>query len=101
MNQYQLTFNAKEDLLVILDYISADNPAAADRVEASIFESCDFLAKTPFAGHLRQDLTHRPVRFWAVPRYPNYLIVYDPASNPLTVIRILHAARDAARHLEP
>lgn len=47
----------------------------------------------------RTDLTHRPVRFWAVPRYPNYLIVYDPDSNPLTVIRILHAARDAARHL--
>jgi len=99
MSQYQLTSNARQDLFSILDYISADNPAAADRVESSILENCDFLAKAPFAGHSRQDLTHRPVRFWAVPRYPNYLIVYDPASNPLTIIRIVHAARDLAKHM--
>ena len=99
MSQYQLTSNARQDLFSILDYISADNPAAADRVESSILENCDFLAKAPFTGHSRQDLTHRPVRFWAVPRYPNYLIVYDPASNPLTIIRIVHAARDLAKHM--
>ena len=99
MSQYQLTSNAREDLFSILNYISAENPAAANRVETFILESCDLLANTPFAGHLRRDLTDRPVRFWAVPRYPNYLIVYDPASNPLTIIRIVHAARDLARHI--
>ncbi|MGC2162874.1 MAG: type II toxin-antitoxin system RelE/ParE family toxin [Silvibacterium sp.] len=101
MDQYQLTSKAKEDLFAILDYIAADNPAAADRVEAAMLESCNFLASTPHAGHIRLDLTTRPVRFWCLPRFPNYLLVYDPASKLLTVLRIFHAARDLTQHLEP
>jgi antitoxin ParD1/3/4 len=101
MSRYQLTSKAKEDLFAILAYIAADNAAAADRVETAILESCDFLASTPNAGHFRRDLTWRPVRFWSVPRFPNYLIVYDPAAKPLTVIRIFHAALDVARQLGP
>lgn len=100
MELYQLTVHAKEDLFAILEYISADNSAAADRVEMAILTSFDLLASTPLMGHIRSDLTPRPVRFWSVPRYPNYLIVYDPASKPLTVIRILHGARDVTRILE-
>lgn len=101
MSQYQLAAPAKEDFFAILDYIANQNPSASDRVEAAILESFDLLAFTPFAGHIRPDLTPRPVRFWAVPRFPNYLIVYDPASIPLTIIRIIHGARNVVRQLEP
>lgn len=101
MNRYQLTSPAREDFFTILDYIAAENPSAAGRVEAAILESCDLSAASPLVGHIRPDLTGRPVRFWAVPRFPNYLIVYDPASDPLIVIRIIHAARNLPRHLEP
>lgn len=101
MSQYQLTSLAKEDLFAILDYIAARNPSAADRVEAAILESFDLLASTPLAGHIRPDLTQHPVRFWTVTRFSNYLIVYDPSSNPLTIIRVIHAARDLPRHFQP
>ena len=99
MSQYQLTSNTREDLFSILDYISAENPAAANRVETFILESCDLLANTPFAGHLRRDLTDSPFVSGLFHSYPKYLIVYDPASNPLTIIRIVHAARNLARHI--
>ena len=101
MGQYQLTTLAREDLFEILDYVADRNPSASDRLETAILESFDFLASTPFAGHVRPDLPPRPVRFWAVPRFPNYLIVYDPDSTPLTIIRIVHGARDLPQHFEP
>jgi plasmid stabilization system protein ParE len=45
----------------------------------------------PEIGHTRADLTARPVKFWSV---YSYLIVYDPANVPLTVVAVLHGARD-------
>jgi len=55
------------------------------------------LAETPHIGHLREDLTTRPVKFWGV---YSYLIVYDPASAPLTVVAVLHGARDVEHLLK-
>ena len=51
----------------------------------------------PGLGHRRQDLTDRPLKFWSV---YSYLIVYDPTNSPLTVIAVLHSARDVAHLLK-
>ena len=59
-----------------------------------MFRACDLLADSPRAGQVRRDLISLPVRFWLVHPYSNYLIVYDPESKPLRIIRILHGARD-------
>jgi antitoxin ParD1/3/4/toxin ParE1/3/4 len=48
-------------------------------------------------GHLREDLTDEPVRFWSV---YSYVIVYDPETQPLQILRILHGARDVRRVLD-
>ena len=45
----------------------------------------------PGMGHTRADLSARPLKFWSV---YSYLVVYDPASTPLTVVAVLHGARD-------
>jgi len=39
-------------------------------------------------------MTKLPVRFGTVQAFPNYIIVYDPQSEPLRIIRILHGRRD-------
>jgi antitoxin ParD1/3/4/toxin ParE1/3/4 len=49
------------------------------------------LASNPESGHLRQDLTPLPVKFWPV---FSYLIVYDPAARPVAIVRVLHGRRD-------
>lgn len=100
MIRYRLTPKAKEDLRSIWSYIALDNVEAADRVEEAIHDACAFLAKAPLRGHSRRDLTNLPVRFWTVLRYPKYVIVYDPAGKPLTIVRILHGARNVARELK-
>jgi plasmid stabilization system protein ParE len=99
MSSYLLTPQAEDDLFSVWSYIAQDNIEAADKVEAQIYAAFGFLASAPQTGHVRHDLTARPVRFWTMPRFPNYVIVYDPASSPLRIIRILHGALDIPRHL--
>ncbi len=94
MEKYEITPEAVGDLFDIWNFIVQDNPEAAERVEAAIFRSCDFLADRPLAGRTRKDLTPLALRFWVVQPYSNYLIVYEPEAAPLRIIRILHAARD-------
>lgn len=94
MTQYRFTPLALSDLFDIWSYIAQDNVEAADRVEEAIYEACEMLAPSPLAGTVRKDLTNLPVRFWLVPQFPNYLIIYNPGAKPMEVIRILHRARD-------
>ena len=49
------------------------------------------LSARPGVGHVREDLTDRPVKSWAV---HSYLIVYDPLPRPVQIIRVLHGMRD-------
>ena len=100
MSPYRLSAKAKGDLRAIWSYIAADSVDAADRVENAIYATCRFLAESPLRGHMREDLTRLPVRFWTLVRYPNYIVVYDPATKPLTIVRILHGARNVARELK-
>jgi antitoxin ParD1/3/4 len=99
MTLYRLTSKAEGDLRSIWCYIAVDNVEAADRVENAIYDACAFLAKSPMRGHQRKDLTSLPVRFWTLGRYRSYVIVYDPAIEPLKIIRIFHGARNIAREL--
>ena len=94
MSGYSLTPEAIQDLEGIWLYIARNNPEAADALEDSIHLACERLVESPLLGHARCDLTERRVRFWLVKR--NYLIVYNPASTPLKVLRVLHGARNAA-----
>lgn len=98
MRSYRLTPAAEDDLFAIWVYIAPDNLVAADRLEVDILNACEKLAERPDLGHFRRDLTDKPVRFFLV--RDNYLIVYDPASEPLAVLRVLHGARDAVAELE-
>jgi len=100
MSRFRLTSKARADLRSIWSFIALDNTLAADRLEQAIYDACAFLAQSPLRGHLRRDLTALPVRFWTLPRYTRYVIVYDPATKPLKIIRILHGARDVARELQ-
>ena len=94
MIAYQLTPLAVDDLFEIWSYIAHDNTEAANAVEGAIHRACALLAQAPLAGRMRADLTHLPLRFWFVQPYRNYVIVYDPATKPLQIIRVLHGARN-------
>src|SRR6266404_559351 len=82
---FQLTTQATEDLDDIWWYIAEGSREGADRVEKEIVATCRGLAGYPLIGHHRRDITPLPVRFWTLPKYPNYVIVYRPETEPLQV----------------
>jgi plasmid stabilization system protein ParE len=91
---FQFTTQAAEDLDGIWWFIQRDNREAADRMEKAVIATCRRLADYPLIGHHRRDVTPLPVRFWTLPRYPNYVIVYRPETKPLQVIAILHGKQN-------
>ncbi|HEX4137868.1 MAG TPA: type II toxin-antitoxin system RelE/ParE family toxin [Bryobacteraceae bacterium] len=97
---FQFTPQATEDLDAIWSFIAKDKPDAADGVEMEIIATCRRLAKHPLMGIRRRDITALPVRFWTLPTFPNYVIVYRPDSAPLQVIAVLHGRRDLKKVLE-
>ena len=94
MNRYRFTPQAEDDLFEIWSFIAQDSVDAANKVESAVLDACERIAHHPLIGAVRSDLTPLPVRFWLLPSFRNYFIVYDPETNPLQVVRILHAARE-------
>lgn len=94
---YRLTPEAQTHLDEICAFIAEDNVDAALRVLDAFEHAFDQLTAAPEIGHSREDLTARPVKFLSV---YSYLVVYDPASAPLTIIAVLHGARDIDRLLK-
>jgi antitoxin ParD1/3/4/toxin ParE1/3/4 len=88
----RLSPEAQDDIKDIRRYLVEQGGAALARyVLGEIRQALQFLAATPGAGHMRDDLTDEPVKFWSV---FSYMIVYDPAMQPLGIARILHASQD-------
>ena len=97
---FQFTPQAAEDLDAIWWFIAEDNRDTADQVEIEIIATCRRLAKHPLMGTKRQDITAQPVRFWTLPKFPNYVIVYRPDTAPLQVVAVLHGKRDVKKVLK-
>ena len=95
---FELSAAARLDLLQAWNYL-AENASfdVADKVLADIEAAIREVAKSPGLGHQRPDLTSRPLLFYLV---HSYLVVYRRDKKPLSVVRVLHAARDAKRLLQ-
>lgn len=97
MRRFRLSREAAADIREIWEYIAKDSVKIARQVRLSLFDACERLAKNPSIGHTRQDLTARPVLFWPV---GSYLVIYDPKSMPVRILRVIRGARDLSGHLE-
>jgi plasmid stabilization system protein ParE len=99
MKSYRLSSEALEDISEIWHYIASDSLASADRIEQAIFDACDSIASLPFAGAIRKDLTTHPVRFRLLLPYRTHWIVYNPKSDPIKIVRVLHTSVDISAAL--
>jgi plasmid stabilization system protein ParE len=91
MAGYIVSCAAEADLAAILEYIAEDSVQAALTVNERFLSVFRMLAEHPQAGHYRDDLASRAVRFFPV---YSYMVVYLSGSEPLEVARILSAAQD-------
>jgi plasmid stabilization system protein ParE len=94
---FRLTPSAREHIDELGDFLAAESLEAAVKVLTALETAFEQPALSPGIGHLREDLTDRPVKFW---RVYSHLVVYDPASQPLNIVAVLHGSRDIAQILK-
>ncbi len=81
------------DLLAIVDYISDDNPAAAQALKDEVEDKTSKLPDHPLMYRLgRVDGTREIV----VRRH--YIVVYAENPSTVTILRVLHAAQQWPDH---
>ena len=84
------TLPALGDLSAILDYIAADSPQGAKRVQARIQAVVDLLLIQPLIGTRTNDPGIR--RLVTLP-YP-YLVFYEVAETEIIIHAVRHGARE-------
>ena len=91
MHRLVFTERAQADLLETWLYIAEDNPAAADKVLDTLEQEAKLLFLQPLMGRARPELGSA-VRSW--PSATPYVVFYEVDESELTVLRVLHHARD-------
>jgi addiction module RelE/StbE family toxin len=79
---------ARDDLLAIIDYISDDNPDAAQRLKDEIEAKTARLPKQPLIYRKGRVAGTREM---VVRR--NYIVIYAVDARAVSILRVLHAAR--------
>jgi toxin ParE1/3/4 len=87
---------AKRDLLNHYVFIGRDSPSAADRLLVNAQRTFALLAEMPGAGRAwrSREPRLRNVRVFPVVGFRNYLVFYRAEERTLTIVRVLHGARD-------
>lgn len=80
---------ASEELLRIAEYIREDNPAAAERVVKSVYESCRSLREYPQKGRAGRVEGTREL---ALPPLP-FVVVYRVSGSWVEIANVIHGAQ--------
>lgn len=88
---YYLSHEAEQDIDEIITYIAQENPKVAYDFLDSLYNTMGQLAENPNLGHLRENLTNKPVKFWTFKWH--YLVIYKPVT-PIEIVRVLSGYRD-------
>lgn len=96
MAKFTLSPAAQEDLDQIHAYISEDNPEAADRVLEAALATFQDLARMPDMGRPRifKHSELSGIRSLRVAGFRNYLVFYRSEAGGVSIVRVLHGARD-------
>jgi toxin ParE1/3/4 len=93
MTEPRYSARARQDYLDIAAYIARDNPVAAARTVDRIESECMEITRQPERGDHHEDI---PDHF-LVRSVGRYLIVYCVEDDGVSILRIVHGARDLKR----
>lgn len=79
---------ATQDRYDILDYIAADDPLAAIRMDELFSETADLLANHPFMG---KPGIVTGTREW-IP-HPSYRLIYEVNQDAIFILALVHTSR--------
>jgi plasmid stabilization system protein ParE len=88
----RFTPHAVESIAAIAHYIRLHNPAAAQRVRATIYASLQDIILFPNVGRPQRT---KGVRKFVTPRY-SYIVYYtvDDAANEIVILSVKHPAQE-------
>lgn len=89
-NLYDLTHAARIDLKRVHAFIAADNAVAARRMLDRFRRRFEMLARQPEIGEPRDELQPELRSF----PLDSYMIYYTATDDVVTILRVLHGARD-------
>ena len=95
MIRFKVAQAALEDISDILSYYGAPS-SAADAFSDGFTDQVQHLRQWPYTGHRRRDLTGTDVCFW---QFDPYLIVFNIQDELLSVVAVLHSARNIRKIL--
>jgi plasmid stabilization system protein ParE len=74
-----------------------EHAAAAEKLQRAVADAAKRLGENPLLGSVRPHLP--PLyRFWSLIRF-GYVLVYDPHTEPVVILRFVHTRRDLPRVL--
>ena len=74
-----------------------EHAVAAEQLQRAVAHAARRLGRNPFLGSVRPHLPP-PYRVWSMPRF-GYVLVYDPQTDPVEILRFVHTRRDLPRVL--
>jgi toxin ParE1/3/4 len=86
---------AEQDMESIGDYIAADSPARAVSFVLELRQQCQRIARNPLGYRARPELG-AGLRSCA---HGRYVVFFEVQADAITIVRILHGARDLAAAL--
>ena len=95
--QLLITPLAAFDLEEIGDYIAQDNPIRAVTFVAELRAQCERICLNPAGYRWRPELSD-DLRSCA---HGNYVIFFESTTEQVTIVRIVHGARDSSAVLNP
>lgn len=97
MAEIRWTEESAQWLQDIYEYISADNPDAAEKVISKVYEKAQVLIEHPEIGHKYQTVSGRQVRILL---YGHYRITYlIKESGNIDIVGVFHGSLDIDRYL--
>ena len=90
MRPYRFATPAYRDLQAILEYFAESGSATGSRFLHRLDSRLRLLVRYPNMGVRREEFGYSHLRYIVL---DSYLIAYDPAVSPLTIVAIRHAAR--------
>lgn len=96
MAEIRWTEEAVRWLREIHEYISKDNPEAADKVVSGIYEKTQILCELPEIGYIYRHETNGVIRILV---YGHYKITYlIKSSSAVEILGVFHGAMDIDRY---
>ena len=84
---------ARREVVAAVRWLARQNPEAARGLRLALVDTATLLGSRPLAGRRQPELVGERYWLWPLAGFP-YVLVYDPQTDPVQILRIVHTSQD-------